>query len=950
MALNSMIRKIPLLGNCDLTNFHADIHDYEGFEKDNSLFLNKRKINWWKRLSDNGEVAGLHGVVNGDYFDIFRGATFLGKISRQYYNLENVSASAYREDTVNDVINPYPKNKNWIAFPDGSCVAIEDAFYDKVTVDDGSNRVTYECYLNRKTSDYWQVSSGGSQHCNINQLFGTSIDFSRDKISLSFCVFPRQIVYNPTFSILFLAMHPYLFFSMGDPSNPCYYRGQVTKNGDYSYSYNKCGFVHYYHGWGGAIDDLLYSTDLRPGAYTLHARFSVFPLGKNKVLLNKFYGYDFDDSTYNDGTICYPSILDENGETELPHDGNLYSGNAWLQNYCSLAVTNSESLVTTSYNGGSPYDVTYAHNAGQQKNYQVNPTYSFDYGAFVRNYSKKYGKWAVNYVENQAYNIAHDFKKLFYIQNDEDQATGKVLAIDGYNDTYIYFHSGTDYYRISIATADSLQQVAKSLNGIYIIFNTVSYLNAIYMAANKFFCSCDDWNDRAQWMTSSENTAKESAASRLNDKWQTAHEILSVSDQISSHKESFAYDSDNNIVPSSMRVLFVDSNYTAPRYYDQNLNLVEQHYSAYFPTVRSVSQEQVPRKQGYINYSGFTVDPDTDEVWEDPTSDFDYQNTPALLDADYLVFDTSVVMKNSEGAFQLMQNSTVGTWVLIYLASTITILQTGDSIFIINGVQYTYKAETNRIEDYSGQWCANTYMFRYLGFTSTQAFFYSLFDKCVYSFQGDNTFRKVVSLERYDINFLVYEGVFRANTLYVSSLDLLFVNLTTAVLVLYDNQFVVIDTGIINDWDLDLNTGILKVNEYSYSLIKNALQESNLYNHEIKLVPIEIETQLYGDAESESNMINDCVYLTVDNLQNLSSGSVTLQALGLQNQKFIKAEEKTIKLRNEDFNELSQCLIKYQPQLQECRGFRLKIKSDFEISELKIGTSQGAMNQTTKRI
>ena len=958
MALNSMIRKVPLLGNCDLTNFHADIHDYEGFEKDNSFFLNKRKVNWWKRLSDNGEVAGLHGVVNGDYFDIFKGSTFLGKISRQYYNLESVSATTYREDTVSDVINPYPNLKDWILFPDGSCVPIEDSFYDIILFENQQGATQQvKCYLNRKTSDYYLVYRWGYRHCNINQQLqqsGLSVDFSRDKISLSFCVFPEDITYNPTSHTIFSRDIPYLFFSIGDSDNPAYYRGQVTKDGVYSYSYNKCGYLYFDSNTPHVnVDDLVYSTDFRPGStYTMHVRIAAFPLGKNRILLSRFFGYDFDDSSRNDGTVSWPLIYDTNGETDMGQTGDMYSGNAWLENYCSLDVTNSESLVTTSYNDGEPYNITFAFYAGSQRDYQINPTYSLDYGEFVHNYSKKYGKWAVNYLENRAYNIAHDYKKLFYIQPNEDTTTGKVLAIDGYNDTYIYFHSGSDYYRISIETADYLQQVAKSLNGIYVIFNTVSYHNALYMAANKFFCSCDDWNDRAQWVVSlaAVNKTYESAATRLNDKWQTQNEIVSTSDQIASYKRLFAYDSDNNILPAQMSVTFIDSNYTAPQYYDENLVLQTQQYSAYFPTTRRVSSEQVAIRQGFINYAGFTVNQDTGDEWTDPPSDFDYQNTPALLDADYLIFDTSVIMKNSEGAFQLMQNADIGIWELVYLASSVTILQTGDSIFVVNGVQYTYKAETNRIEDYSGNWCANTYLFRYLGFTSTQAFFYSLFDKCIYAFQGDNTFKKVVSLERYDVNFLVYEGVFRANTLYVSSLDLLFVNLTTAVLAIYDNQCIILDTGIINDWELDLNTGVLKVNEYSYSLIKSALQESNLYGHEITLVPIEIETQLFGNPADETNNVNDCVYLTVDNLQNIASGEVTLQAVGLQNQKFVKAEEKNIRLRSEDFNELSQCLIKYQPGLQECKGFKLKLKSDFEIAELKIGTSQGAMNQTTKRI
>ena len=82
----------------------------------------------------------------------------------------------------------------------------------------------------------------------------------------------------------------------------------------------------------------------------------------------------------------------------------------------------------------------------------------------------------------------------------------------------------------------------------------------------------------------------------------------------------------------------------------------------------------------------------------------------------------------------------------------------------------------------------------------------------------------------------------------------------------------------------------------------------------------------------------------------LSHGSVKIKAEGLCNNKIVEAEEKVINLKTEDFNNLAECLIKYQPKLQECKGFKLFIESDFEIASLKIGTSQGAMNQTTKRI
>jgi hypothetical protein len=135
-----------------------------------------------------------------------------------------------------------------------------------------------------------------------------------------------------------------------------------------------------------------------------------------------------------------------------------------------------------------------------------------------------------------------------------------------------------------------------------------------------------------------------------------------------------------------------------------------------------------------------------------------------------------------------------------------------------------------------------------------------------------------------------------------------------------------------------------------YSLNKSALAFGNVEANEITPIPIAFETQFYGDSETETNTINDCLYLTIDNLQNIANGTIKIQAVGLCNGKIVRAESKEMNLKNEDFNELSQLLIKFQPKIQEAKGLKFYIESDFEIAEMKVGTSAGAMNQTTKRI
>jgi hypothetical protein len=206
---------------------------------------------------------------------------------------------------------------------------------------------------------------------------------------------------------------------------------------------------------------------------------------------------------------------------------------------------------------------------------------------------------------------------------------------------------------------------------------------------------------------------------------------------------------------------------------------------------------------------------------------------------------------------------------------------------------------------------------------------------------------RLTTIERYNIKYTASGNASQLDTLNFPSIDLVLFNLYTAVGIIYGDQFAIIKTGNIESWSIDEARGLIVINGTCYSLILENIQAG--YGGTVERLPIEIETEFYGDSQNEDNIINDTVYITVDNLNNAVSGSVEIQASLLQNGKILKTEPKKISLKTEDF-EGNMALVKFQPEMQEAKGFRLKIKSDYEISELKIGTSQGAINQTTNRI
>lgn len=969
MALNSMIRKIPLLGNCDLTNFHSDIHDYEGFETDNSLFLNKRKVNWWTRQADNSEFSGLHALINGDYFDIYRSTTKLGHISRNYYKLESVSATEYRNHNLSRCENPYPQSKNWSLIYRKGNIAIEGNPFDynirecgnytlvwnkntqKLRVYDSSENyvdwtpIVYDYSGNMQIADYVDFYYAATEAYEIN-IDNLILTIPQGKVYI--CAKKGEagggyILDLETKTFGFVTITNNTIGSFVDDLN-------IAAHGAFGHLYHEPSRV--YEGI-----DLNYSITVINGII-----YCVYYHAYEQPLV-----IDADFKVTKQGT----EIVTEHFQTvQLEYKK------------CTSYVSDFD---ISEYPCKAMFRMTF--DGTIKKSVEFNSTNTYQ----IFNYSKKYGKWAVNFVNNIAQNIAHDYKKLYEIKGDEDE--GVITDIDGYDENYIYFHFTENYYRISIAKADNIHDVVKTFNGIYVLFNTTSYLNAIYLRNNTWFCSCDDWNDRLNWFQTSPEYELLESSSRLNDKWQVADNVKSVSTQyyliqrvfpvqcarVTAFADTATWDgsqyvfdvncnrintdgwdighslagyyegTEYNSVPTAITPFFVDSNYTCPVYSDQNGNTQNQSYTVYFQKVLNITQAQPAVKQGMISASGFTVSLDEGDSYTSPPSSYQQQETPCLLDCEYTVFDSSVLVTkpDTQTSYQLMRNNYLGLWVFVYLTTTETPISAGDSVFVINGVEYVYKAETEQIQDYTGAWVANTNMLLYVGFTSTKAYFYSKFDKNIYAFKGDNSFEKVISLERFPLS---YSANGQPNTLYMSSIDVLFLNLITAVLVLYDNQFILLDTGMVNSWELDYRTSCLNVNNVLYSLIKSTLEENNTQGFTVSAIPIKFTTQLFGDPENETNMINDCLYLTVDNLQNMAKGTVKLKAVGLCNGKIVKGEEKTLSLKNEDFNELSQLLIKFQPKIQEAKGLKFFIESDFEIAEMKIGTSTGAMNQTSKRI
>jgi hypothetical protein len=964
MSKNSQVRKIDLRANVDLANYRMDVHDYEGFCGCNSLFLNKRIQSWYTRGRGSSEVTDdLRIEANGDMFELWRNNTKLGEVSRNYYKLESYEGDTTRQT---EVKNPFPQgkekyfaslsNRYQIASLDDEIIPLSNNWHMDVNhqSDDTVLVSIYDSDNNYKKSISLRgYNAQGYYSENAQTITNGSSEGGSGYVRLSLNA--GDILITTGYQAVI-----YNIYSQIERYNAVTI---YAKGGELEISNTS-----------NSKDTLCYLTASHYGGFDL-VFFSILCVLNNKIYFQTTRHWGVSGSSRSTNTR---KIFRNNTEIESNSKDDVSVTASMALRYIGL----------DSY-GNKQFSLTFESNGFSDKTYTdwIN---TLRYYVEVHNYSKlidigSHG-FAINFVNNVARDISHNYKKLVNIEGNED-ANGVLTDIINYGYEegqsyyiWIIFKKGNVYYKLSLAYAESWEEVVTKVGSDYLIFNTTTYNNAYYIPGNKWFCSCDDWNNRLIWRVKDSTNFEGLVNSRLNQNWQTKNYPVAVSDQLASVISRYAvtglnmaaypssatwdgssvvYDSSGNPVytgdwaqghslngyyypltweinTAGMTPFYYDSTYTAPAGVAYDVFMAD----------TSGGTLGALHKVGYADSTGFHSDPDSGTQFIDP-SEGNYQFNCPLLDTTYLIFTTQAIAIIDNMSYILMNNVNMGNFVLLYREQDVATLTSDDRQFVINGSVYTYRAEAQRILDSNNRWVCDTHLFHYVGYSSRCAYFYCDFDKGLYAFSGDNTMNRLATVEKYNIRYSVGGDSAMLDTLNFPSLDLVLINLFTAVGVIYGDQFAVIDTGNITNWSIDDRRGLILINGVYYSLILANIQAG--YTGEIGRLPIKIDTEYYGDPNNEDNTITDTVYLMIDNLNGVLNGNVKLRADVLQNNKVVKTEEKIFNLKSSDFNE-NIAQIKYQPKIQEGRGMKLYIESDYEISEMKFAAAPGALNQTTKRI
>lgn len=290
-------------------------------------------------------------------------------------------------------------------------------------------------------------------------------------------------------------------------------------------------------------------------------------------------------------------------------------------------------------------------------------------------------------------------------------------------------------------------------------------------------------------------------------------------------------------------------------------------------------------------------------------------------------------------AFQFLTNGDTKEPIFLYGLLTLTSIE---NIFCIQGSFYGYDENYLYYVTYSDQTiqsfdiiCPINGM-EFIGNNLYSAYFYSKTNRSIYTFVGDNTLNLLYECNR--INNIY-------NVFYLTSTQDIFICSNDGVFKLSTNNTLI---RIVEDI-------VQKIGKYEnkFYFVRNGNVEvySLNYEEEYTKVPVELETEYFGNSDFVSSIFDTVYVRLARNIEDSNKvGTISFES-NVLTQINKKADKKTFKIDVSEWdNDTSTTLIRYQPKFQEGIGFSLGIKSDFPISAIYINSTPVAITNSKNNI
>jgi hypothetical protein len=213
---------------------------------------------------------------------------------------------------------------------------------------------------------------------------------------------------------------------------------------------------------------------------------------------------------------------------------------------------------------------------------------------------------------------------------------------------------------------------------------------------------------------------------------------------------------------------------------------------------------------------------------------------------------------------------------------------------------------------------------QFCGNTPYEAYFFSLTNRCLYSFVGSNVLQQKQFVDKIsEIKKYRYNPATQSVFLFT---DIGLITISAFGMYLIERQWK----------DLFLR-------EKGVTLINDGLLTDLQYydGEELDKQNIELETCFYG-VSNETVSVNDCLYIRLFSEEH-EEGEIKISATTLANTGR-KTEETTFKITSNDWDKMTHSLyLRYQPKAQRGLGVSFSINSPFKIASMSVGTQADAV-------
>ena len=513
----------------------------------------------------------------------------------------------------------------------------------------------------------------------------------------------------------------------------------------------------------------------------------------------------------------------------------------------------------------------------------------------------------------QGLSIAHDnitVGTMLCTMSEIDENYPITVSEQG-NTTHIYYKDSRAWNYIR-ATSNTDEATLKVINKQYILLNTIDYYNCFNTADGKWYHFGSDWNDRAVFTSS------------------TASDGFANIDQYKAAQESWYFVSAQGANYENLGTSFIATIFpayaaffskTAPNMQchllagatpnDQDIDIYYGKNSEY---------GNAPLYRYSVDFNSNTTVKYINNKLENTNYAFSFTIIPSIF-AKFIdgFINQGIVIDNNHSYLQIYVNNTKPIFAVNFQSQ----LEGITSAFIIQG-QYFVVIDNCIYKYVDGMTTAivNVGDMEFIGNNPYVALFWSGTNRTLYRFAGDNNITPISQAN--EISRIVYTS-FNPNTL---SLYII----TDKCILIYGQDTLIRLPYTKYDTCFPLKDGVALSGE------GETMEISYNPKEDFEIIPIELETELYGYGNS-IKAVNDTVYIRLVRNGALSEGVVTVQSETL-NEGMTVSESKDFNINKSMWDKNSDTIfIRYQPKAQAATGFRVRIKSPFAIATLQIGST-----------